>query len=100
MVHIIEEVAILVVHLSAISPMAVVIIGVVALLIFGPKKLPELGRAMGTTLREFKKGTKGLIDEEEDDDVKKNVIEHKNTRLDHKENTVEQAEIKDQRNEK
>jgi sec-independent protein translocase protein TatA len=62
----------MVVHLNAISPFAVVIICVVALLIFGPKKLPELGRAMGTTLREFKKGTKGLM-EEDDDDKKKNV---------------------------
>lgn len=73
MVHIIEEVAIVVMHLNAISPLAVVIICVVALLIFGPKKLPELGRAMGTTLREFKKGTKGLI--EDDDEPKKKVID-------------------------
>jgi sec-independent protein translocase protein TatA len=36
-----------------------------ALLIFGPKKLPELGKAAGKTLREFKNATKGLIDEEE-----------------------------------
>lgn len=37
-----------------------------ALLVFGPKKLPELGKAAGTTLREFKKATKGIL---EDDDV-------------------------------
>lgn len=42
----------------------------VALLIFGPKKLPELGKAAGNTLREFKNATKGLADDE-DDDVKK-----------------------------
>lgn len=75
----------MVVHLSAISPFAVVIICVVALLIFGPKKLPELGRAMGTTLREFKKGTSGLLDDE--DEKKKNnvnVIEQKD--LEKKEN--------------
>ncbi|MRX72766.1 twin-arginine translocase TatA/TatE family subunit [Bacillus lacus] len=41
----------------------------VALLIFGPKKLPELGRAAGNTLREFKHATKGLADD--DDEVKK-----------------------------
>ena len=66
----------MVVHLSAISPVGLVIIGIVALLIFGPKKLPELGKAMGSTLREFKKGAKGLIDDD-DDDVKKKIIEHK-----------------------
>ncbi len=47
----------------------------VAILIFGPKKLPELGKAMGSTLREFKNATKGLADD--DDDAKKKVIEHK-----------------------
>lgn len=64
------------VHYNVISPAALIIIGVVALLIFGPKKLPELGRAMGSTLREFKKGTQGLIDDD-DHDAKKKVIEHK-----------------------
>lgn len=72
-----EEVAAMVVHLNAITPVSLVIVGVIALLIFGPKKLPELGKAMGSTLREFKKGTKGLIDDEEDDDSKKKIIEHK-----------------------
>ena len=74
-VHIIEEVAIMVVHLNAIGPVSLVIIGIVALLIFGPEKLPELGRAFGSTLREFKNGTKGLIDDE--DSKKKNIIDQK-----------------------
>ena len=65
----------MVVHLNAITPVSLIIVGVVALLIFGPKKLPELGKAMGSTLREFRHATKGLTDD--DGDVKKNVIEHK-----------------------
>ncbi|MEK9199823.1 twin-arginine translocase TatA/TatE family subunit [Ureibacillus sp. 179-F W5.1 NHS] len=69
----------MVVHLNAISPFAVVIICIVALLIFGPKKLPELGRAVGTTLREFKKGAKGLVEDDEDMNKKNvNVIEQQN----------------------
>ena len=32
----------------------VIIIGVVAILIFGPKKIPELGSSLGKTLRGFK----------------------------------------------
>lgn len=40
-----------------------------ALLIFGPKKLPELGKAVGNSLREFKQATKNLVDD--DDDKKK-----------------------------
>ncbi|WP_243292896.1 twin-arginine translocase TatA/TatE family subunit [Bacillus sp. FJAT-47783] len=46
------------------------LIAVVGLLIFGPKKLPELGRAAGDTLREFKKATKGLADDYDDDNKK------------------------------
>ena len=65
----------MVVHSNALTPVSLIIVGLIALLIFGPKKLPSLGRAMGTTLREFRSATKGLTDD--DDDVKKNVIEHK-----------------------
>ena len=36
-----------------------------ALLIFGPKKMPELGQAAGKTLRELKNATRGIIDDEE-----------------------------------
>lgn len=42
------------------------LIVMVALLIFGPKKLPELGRAAGQTLREFKQATHGIISDDED----------------------------------
>ncbi|MCP3762396.1 twin-arginine translocase TatA/TatE family subunit [Domibacillus sp. A3M-37] len=45
---------------------SMVVIGAAALLIFGPKKLPELGRAAGDTLREFKNSTKGLADDDDD----------------------------------
>lgn len=73
-------------HLSAISPAVIILIAIAALLVFGPKKLPELGRAVGVTLREFKKGTKGLIDDDDDDnDNKKNVvIEQKTPQIEQK----------------
>lgn len=51
---------------SSIGIPGLILILVVALLLFGPSKLPELGRAFGKTLREFKNATKGLVD---DDDV-------------------------------
>ncbi|WP_374965035.1 twin-arginine translocase TatA/TatE family subunit [Lysinibacillus sp. RS5] len=59
--------------MGSIGPMSLIIIGVVALLIFGPKKLPELGKAFGSTLREFKNATKGLADEDDDDKKKKEL---------------------------
>ncbi|MBS4179603.1 twin-arginine translocase TatA/TatE family subunit [Lederbergia citrea] len=57
--------------LGAVGPGSVAIIAIVALLIFGPKKLPELGRAAGRTLREFKNATAGLADDEDKDKVNK-----------------------------
>ncbi|MFC3418808.1 twin-arginine translocase TatA/TatE family subunit [Salinicoccus hispanicus] len=63
------------VTLMAVGPTSMIVIAVVALIIFGPKKLPQFGRAMGSTLREFKDATKGLAtdddDDDEDDDKKK-----------------------------
>ncbi|EUJ30592.1 Sec-independent protein translocase protein TatAy [Listeria grayi] len=47
----------------AIGPGSIIFIVGAALVIFGPKKLPELGKAAGDTLREFKNATKGLIDD-------------------------------------
>ena len=49
------------------GPMSLIIIAIIALLVFGPKKLPEIGKAFGSSLREFKNATKGLV---EDDEVK------------------------------
>ncbi len=40
-----------------------VIILVIALIIFGPAKLPQLGKAVGQTLREFKNSTKDIVDD-------------------------------------
>lgn len=40
-----------------------IIIVVIALIIFGPAKLPQLGRAVGETLREFKNSTKGIMED-------------------------------------
>lgn len=59
------------------GPLSILLIVVVALLVFGPKKLPELGRAFGSSLREFKNATRGLVDDDEDDDdhKKKKKIE-------------------------
>ena len=50
--------------LSNIAVPGLILILVIALVIFGPKKLPEIGRAVGQTLNEFKKSTKGLVEDD------------------------------------
>ncbi|TVY09796.1 twin-arginine translocase TatA/TatE family subunit [Paenibacillus cremeus] len=40
------------------------LIGVIALVLFGPSKLPDLGRSLGRALREFKQGTRDLLNDE------------------------------------
>lgn len=46
-----------------IGATGIILLVLVALLLFGPNKLPELGRAVGRTLREFKRGANDLMDE-------------------------------------
>jgi len=48
----------------------ILLILVIALLIFGAAKLPEIGRSLGRALSEFKKGTQELTDEKKDDEKK------------------------------
>lgn len=46
----------------------ILLILVVALLIFGPKKLPQLGRSVGDTVREFKRSMRGEGEESDQKD--------------------------------
>jgi len=43
-----------------------ILIVLVTLLLFGPSKLPQLGRAIGTTFREFREGTRELVQQADD----------------------------------
>ena len=40
--------------MGSLGPMELIIIGIIALLVFGPKKLPELGSGLGKAIRDFK----------------------------------------------
>ncbi|WP_104990335.1 twin-arginine translocase TatA/TatE family subunit [Deinococcus sp. NW-56] len=46
-----------------IGPAELLVILVIALLVFGPRKLPELGKSLGAGIREFRRGTQGLKEE-------------------------------------
>lgn len=47
--------------LGGIGIPGLILILIVALLVFGPSKLPEVGKAFGSTLKEFKKATNDLV---------------------------------------
>jgi len=42
-----------------IGPTELIVVLVIALLVFGPKRLPDLGRSLGSGMREFKESVTG-----------------------------------------
>jgi sec-independent protein translocase protein TatA len=47
-----------------VGPVEIIIVLVIVLLIFGPKRLPDLGRSLGRGMREFKDSVTGKDDDE------------------------------------
>ncbi len=56
--------------LGNIGPLEIIVVLIIALVVFGPKRLPELGNSLGKGIREFKQTVTGEKDDEPDDDVK------------------------------
>ena len=52
--------------LAGFGPTELIIVLVIVLLIFGPKRLPGLGRSVGGALREFKDSVTGRDDDDDD----------------------------------
>jgi TatA/E family protein of Tat protein translocase len=52
--------------LPQIGPLEILVIFIVALVVFGPSKLPQIGRQVGRGMREFRKFQAGLRDDIED----------------------------------
>jgi len=63
--------------LSSIGIPGLILILVIALVIFGPKKLPEIGKATGQTLKEFKSAAQDMTkdSDSEDDEKETEVVE-------------------------
>ena len=53
-----------------IGPLEIVVILIIALVVFGPKRLPELGRSMGKGIREFRGSISGKDDDDDDEDLR------------------------------
>jgi sec-independent protein translocase protein TatA len=56
--------------LGNIGPLEIIVVLIIALVVFGPKRLPELGNSLGRGIREFKDSVTG----ENDDDEKVKAI--------------------------
>jgi sec-independent protein translocase protein TatA len=57
--------------LGNIGPLEIIVVLIIALVVFGPKRLPELGSSLGKGIREFRNtvtGEKG--DDEDEEEVK------------------------------
>jgi sec-independent protein translocase protein TatA len=57
-----------------IGPLEVLVVLIIALVVFGPKRLPELGRSLGKGIREFRGSISG-DQEDEDTDTEERVPE-------------------------
>ncbi|WP_067725549.1 twin-arginine translocase TatA/TatE family subunit [Oceanobacillus damuensis] len=58
---------------SNIGIPGLILILIVALIVFGPSKLPEIGKAVGSSVKEFKNATKGILNDDDKSDGKKNI---------------------------
>ena len=57
--------------LGNIGPLEIIVVLIIALVIFGPKRLPELGRSMGKGIREFRGSISGKGDDDEEEESSK-----------------------------
>lgn len=53
-----------------IGPLEIIIVLIIALIVFGPKRLPELGSSLGRGIREFKQTVTGEKDDSDEQDAK------------------------------
>ena len=61
--------------LGNIGPLEIAIVLIIALIVFGPKRLPELGRSLGKGIREFR----GSLSGDDDDDERESPRRRRST---------------------
>lgn len=62
---------------SSIGPLEIAIVALIAILVLGPKRLPEAGRGLGRSMREFKSGIAGISGDSSDSTEKSAKSESK-----------------------
>jgi sec-independent protein translocase protein TatA len=56
--------------LGNIGPLEIIVVLIIALVVFGPKRLPELGSSLGRGIREFRNTVTGEKDDDDEPEVK------------------------------
>ncbi|MEJ7797668.1 MAG: twin-arginine translocase TatA/TatE family subunit [Solirubrobacteraceae bacterium] len=56
-----------------VGPMELIVVLVIALVVLGPKKLPEVGKSLGKGMREFKESISGMAGNDDDRDEAKRI---------------------------
>ena len=56
-----------------VGPMELIVILIIALVVLGPKKLPEVGRSLGKGMREFKESLSSINEDEDDKTESKRI---------------------------
>jgi sec-independent protein translocase protein TatA len=57
-----------------VGPLELIVVLAIALIVLGPKKLPEVGRSIGKGMREFRDGLSGGGRDHHDDDEERPVL--------------------------
>ena len=74
-----------------IGPLEVAIVLIIALIILGPKKLPDMGRSLGRGMREFKGAISGDGGDRHDDDAPELTKAHAEDEAERREQTAAAA---------
>jgi len=75
--------------MTFIGPWEIALILLIVLILFGPKKLPELAKSVGQAVREYKRASEGILEDLSSSTVKPPLTKEKPTQ-----NVVEEKERK------
>jgi sec-independent protein translocase protein TatA len=53
---------------GSVGPLEIILVLGIALVVLGPKKMPEIGRSLGRGMREFRDSISGARDHDDDDE--------------------------------